>query len=513
MPRAEYQAEPQAEPHMGLIITNTAISNELTGMPMEIILEIATYISQPTKVSLAQTCRGLSAAMEVALYDQDSYEDRHALWWACVNNEHKLLRRIIKYDPSLVNYRFHQTHAIKLESIPRRLMKVCAKRGGADFSIDLTPLAVAIKFANFDVFTTLLKFGANVNAAVPSNAMGPGRLWLPIHWVVRVTKSGRDFEDCVSLLVKHGANINPAPLLPGIIGACGDGVPLLEVIDFKPRFRSNREEPNPDAFYQAQLSARMSKARVLLRFGADPNFREPSSSETALIKAARSLASYDPKSPFARQIALSHDMERVYEFVLNNASQLFKALIDHGADPNLSCRQRTTALHHLCGRSREHRPLIYYLLQRGAYINATDEDGRTPIYQYLMFPRDHKLLVEFIKQGANVNHRDLEGRTPLHVACANRYSSSALLKDNVKALLAHGADPTLVDNEGKSPLAFLNPRRFGTWAEIRNLFLMAEWKASGVVVRDCEDWEDEKHEGVPNRWKVVKSLKERQHHS
>ncbi|KAI1643293.1 ankyrin [Daldinia loculata] len=506
MRRAKSQAEPQVGLHTDLIITNTGISNELlTAMPMEIMLEISKYMSQATKVCLAQTCRGLSTVMDVALYDQDSKEDRHALWWACMSNQHKLLRRIINYDSSLVNYHFRKVHAIKsVHSIPKHLMKVCAKHRGADFSIHLTPLTVAIRFGSFNIFTTLLKLGANVNAAVPSNGMGSGKLWLPIHWVVRLTKSGKDFEDCVSLLIKHGANINQAPLLPGIIGQCGDGVPLLEVIDFQPYFGQNRSEP-PDALYETQIKTRISKAKALLRFGADPNFRDPSSLETPIFKAARSLASYDPESPFAKQIALRHDVQRVYEeVVVVNALQLFKALIDHGGNPNISC-DRTTALHLLCKRSREYIHLIYYLLQAGACINATDANGRTPIYQYVMFPRSHIFLTEFIEHGANVNHRDFKGRTPLHVACADYNACHSYLQDTIKTLLENGADPTLVDNEGNTPLALLDARRIRTWVETRKILLKAELKASGA---DSEELEDEQYKEDDADWLIYNDLEE-----
>ncbi|KAI0845330.1 ankyrin [Daldinia vernicosa] len=489
MPQAEPQVEPQVELHTDLIIANKGTSKGLTGMPVELILDIAKYMSQSSKARLAQTCRCLSTLMEKPLHDQDSKEDRHALWWACVNNEHKLLRRILNSDLSLVNYRFQKAHTLNLKLVPstqQHLLRVCAQHKGADFSIHLTPLTVAIRFGSFNCFTTLLKWNADVNDAVPSNGMGPGKLWQPIHWAVRLTKSGRDFEDCVRLLIEHGANINQAPGLSGSTGMFGGGIPLHEVIDFQPYFRKDRSEPRSDAVYETQLKMRVSKAKALLKFGADPNIGG-NISETPIFKAAQSLASYDPNSPFVNQIVFRYDVKRVYEeVVVANALQLFKALIKHGGNPNISCRG-TTALHLLCKRSREYRPLIYYLLQAGARINASDADGRTPIYEYVMYPRHYTLLIEFIKRGANVNHRDSKGRTPLHVACADYNMCHSKLQDTVRALIENGANTLLVDNEGKTPLQLLDTRRIPTSLETRRILL----KASGIDVRG---WGDDQYE-------------------
>ncbi|KAF3069658.1 Serine/threonine-protein phosphatase 6 regulatory ankyrin repeat subunit C [Daldinia childiae] len=497
MPRAEPQGKPQGESHMDLTIANKGPSNELARMPMEIILEIAKHMSQATKACLAQTCRDFSVIMDVALYDQDSKEDRHALWWACVNSEYRLLQRIIKYDPTLVNYHFQRVHTMKvIPSTPEHLHDLCSRFNGSEFSIRLTPLTVAIRFGSFHAFTTLLKLGADVNDPAPSNGMGAGKLWFPIHWLFRITTGNKDFEECFSLLINHGANVNQAPLLyqapllPGITGKRGDGIPLLGVIDFKPRFERGVWEPHPTARYEDQLKDRFGKAMVLLRSGAKPNLRDPESSYTPIFKAARCLDSYNPKAPFNGEIALRHDVKRVYEeVVLVHALKLFKALIDYGGNPNTSC-DGTTALHVLCKHSQEHRDLILYLLREGANINGSDENGRTPIYEYVMYPNNHKLLREFIKQGANVHHRDFQGRTPLHVACADYKFSHAKLFDTIVALLENGTDPTLVDKEGNTPLDLLDKRWRPTWTDTRTILLQATLKASGADLGDFEDDDD-----------------------
>ncbi|KAI8961155.1 ankyrin [Daldinia sp. FL1419] len=478
------RAKLQAGPEESLICTNTGNPNELTGMPVEIILNIARYMSQKTKTRLKRTCRDFSVIMDTALYDQDAHEDRHALWWACATNHYGLLRRIIAYDAGLVNHQFQIAHSVKLtSSASSRRLRTYSHDMGTKYSKDLSPLAVAIRYGNFNAFTILLARGAKVDVAVPSRSMGNGKLWFPIHWVLRCCKSGGDFDDCAALLVKHGANINQAPLLEGVPNTFEDGVPLLEMIDFKPDYRVTRLEPHPVKIYEACLESRFSNVKTLLKLGADPNFKASNTFQTAIFKTAKELATYDPNAPFGRQIAPYYNIGLVYdEVAVPHGLRLFEAFIKNGGDPNVPCLG-TTALHVLCKRSREHELLIDYLIRMGASIDALDDQGRTPIYEYVMFPRSWKLLEAFIKRGANVNHQDIKGRTPLHAACADYRTCNVYLQDTIKVLLRYGADATLRDSEGKTALGLYDLRGFPGLEENRLILLQAEMEGHGIGVR------------------------------
>ena len=81
------------------------------------------------------------------------------------------------------------------------------------------------------------------------------------------------------------------------------------------------------------------------------------------------------------------------------------------------------------------------LFRHGADPNARDKDGRTPLHSTLDADGDFKIsklllmrrFLEIGGQKVDVNVPSSEG-TPLHVACQRSY------KDNVKLLVAHGAD-------------------------------------------------------------------------
>ncbi|KAI1803000.1 ankyrin [Daldinia bambusicola] len=468
------------------------LPRELTSMAPEIIYAIAKYMSQATKARVAQTCRRLRTIMDEALFEQDGKEDRHALWWASVNNECRLIERILKAKSScphdLANYQFQEVHTLNFTfNTSRKVKALCQKRKGADFSLFLNPLTVAIRFGNDDAISILLKKDADANLAVPSPAMGLGKLWSPLHWAVRVFHSGGHFRAIVSLLIRYGADINQAPSLQGPISGYGDEIPIFEFLSFVPSFGNQSPGKHPDVEYERQLESRDAKVSLLLQLGADPNVRAPGTGQTPIFKAAKALSEYDPKSPFVGQYPLRHDIDRVYEeVVVPHALRVFRGLARRGGKVNTVC-EGTTALHLLCKRSEEHKSLIECLLRLGASINAVDSLGQTPIYAYVMFPRHHKLLEKFIKKGANVNHRDNMGRTPLHVVCADYFVCHSKLQDTITTLLAHGAGPNIQDVNGNTPLELLEARRHPTWKETRTILHRAVLKASGATLEEIDD--------------------------
>ncbi len=89
---------------------------------------------------------------------------------------------------------------------------------------------------------------------------------------------------------------------------------------------------------------------------------------------------------------------------------------------------------------RLHR--VQTLLQAGAWINAQDLKGNSPLH--LASKRwDREVFDVLLHAGADANLRDVGGRTPLHTAwCA----------EVVSALLAAGVDAHAVDKDGRSAL-------------------------------------------------------------
>lgn len=86
------------------------------------------------------------------------------------------------------------------------------------------------------------------------------------------------------------------------------------------------------------------------------------------------------------------------------------------------------------------------MLANGADINAVNDEGVT-ILHIVTDPDAVSLLVG---KGANVEARDKRGWTPLLMQTNNQENGP----DVVAALLAHGADPNAVGNDGETALSF-----------------------------------------------------------
>ena len=126
------------------------------------------------------------------------------------------------------------------------------------------------------------------------------------------------------------------------------------------------------------------------------------------------------------------------------------ALIAAGADVNIRDSEGDTPLTLACGNG--HEKIAAALINASADVNARDGDGETPLSAAsLLCGRD--VIDALISSGADVNARNDEGDKPLHLAC------SIGRKETVLALIDAGADINARDNDGDTPLH--NATQFG----------------------------------------------------
>jgi ankyrin repeat protein len=125
-----------------------------------------------------------------------------------------------------------------------------------------------------------------------------------------------------------------------------------------------------------------------------------------------------------------------------------------GADVNARDPMgRTALLIAMQGSASEYRviganePLARMVLQRGAAINAQDNEGWSPLLKLLDQWADQPALVKsLIDHGANVNAQMKDGRTPLMVA------ARLGRLDRVSLLLDRGARVNTPASDGKTAL-------------------------------------------------------------
>lgn len=136
--------------------------------------------------------------------------------------------------------------------------------------------------------------------------------------------------------------------------------------------------------------------------------------------------------------------------VLERDSELITALVARGADINTSdVSYDSLALLLVCECEPEEIGVVSETL-RSLYRSGYDPDlrdihGMNILFETAYLDYRAPLTAISIDVGATVDHRDKERATPLMLA------SRFLEQTNAKILLAAGADPNLLDDEGNSP--------------------------------------------------------------
>lgn len=132
-----------------------------------------------------------------------------------------------------------------------------------------------------------------------------------------------------------------------------------------------------------------------------------------------------------------------------------KVLLQAGADPNVACgRDGRTAVHTACQHGDTAAGILGALIEHGADVKVVDNRNTTPLHIASgVAPSCTETIGLLVNAGADVNARKLNGSTPLHSA------ASHLRPDAVRHLLWHGADETLVtDNGNCTPLDVVGKR-------------------------------------------------------
>ncbi|KAL2839355.1 ankyrin repeat-containing domain protein [Aspergillus pseudoustus] len=326
-----------------------------------------------------------------------------------------------------------------------------------DLARDEALIYEAARAGNCDMIQLLLDYGATVPpvhrrsnhpliVAAQNNHMQAVQLFVKVGAESRPETTRSDSTGhsvTVRLFQKYGADINEPT---------ADGRTPLQIAleEFSPPDVIHtllESGANPDQKGSGGLSA----LHTLIRL------KRHDLLET-LLAAGASLSTADDKGNTPLLMAVSVSNNRAAGLFLR-----FKA--ETSAKDNLG----RTALHIAAGHGSTN--LLGMLLSAGADVTATDNHGRIPLHyaalsgnpatfrmilnkhekdesDYLVRSRSGRTVLKMamlIERGVEVAHGQ-EGYTSLHAAVANKHIEVAEL------LLAHGADPLLLDYYGRTPL-------------------------------------------------------------
>lgn len=153
-----------------------------------------------------------------------------------------------------------------------------------------------------------------------------------------------------------------------------------------------------------------------------------------LLNAGCNINEYSPYGCTALQQIFRQGPRE--ELRCGDLGEFLKFMVSNGADPTLPTEDGTNVLHLVPPQES----ILVPLLELGLDVNCRDSNGRTLIFRGL---NDEDTTRMLIRLGADCRVRDSKGDTTLHAT-----NSSAVMK----ILLENGVSPDAKNNEGKTPL-------------------------------------------------------------
>ncbi|WKT52096.1 Ankyrin repeat [Fusarium oxysporum f. sp. vasinfectum] len=315
-----------------------------------------------------------------------------------------------------------------------------------------TPLSYASIEGNEECMRLLISRGANLattdnqgqtalfKAAVDVKAIDNSG-FTALAWSL---KKGTATEAMVQILLNHGDKIDRVDLLGRtlLMIALNSNLSIMkQLVDMGAGIDWVDNRGQSALLLAVKLKAE-SQARLLIDSGACTDVFDTLNNRTALSYAVTSQYCDKYHTP------LGHPVMELFYRGDNLPPSIAEALLSRGAVVDASDMNGRTPLSYAASVS-DNADFVSLLLYHGADVHRADNSGRTPLSHAAgLGAKACQLLLD---HGADVNAADNRGRTPLSYAASSR----AYRAENcVQLLLDRGAIPDIVDGIGNNALSY-----------------------------------------------------------
>jgi ankyrin repeat protein len=227
--------------------------------------------------------------------------------------------------------------------------------------------------------------------------------------------------DLAKLLLSKGASVEARDRLgakPLARAASGGEIEIVALLLDKGAPIDARDLDGSTALFKAAETGRLPMVRFLMERGADINL--PGRNGITPLSAAAYMGSVP----------------------------IVELLIEKGADPKVIDNTQKAAIVYAAGRG--FFPVVRLLLDHGVDVNAKYGNDLTALMWTAGYSAEagvkdvEQVMTLIIERGARLDDQDNRGRTALMIAAELGHASA------VDLLLAHGADKSLKDKQGKT---------------------------------------------------------------
>ncbi len=316
--------------------------------------------------------------------------------------------------------------------------------------------------------------------------------------------------DIARMLLEYGANVNAKDKYGGtaLMEGCYDNE--IDIVRLLLEYGANvnaKDKYGVTALMHARF-LEIDTVRLLLEYGANVNAKDKNNGETALMKICQGPSKIDLARMLLEYGADVNAKDKDGVTALMNECDydkidIVRMLLENGADIDAKDKDGDTALMMAIYYSFD-IDAVQILLENGANVNARNYNGLTPL-MFAVTPNEiwvdeavtpnlieveievdednwHNLVALLVQNGADVNATDNDGLTPLiyvlqHFPCDYERMKRDDWDYVPRFLVNHGADVNLMTNDGCRALDYNIGDEFEE-------FLINE----GAIPGEAEDW-------------------------